>query len=89
MEIGRKVEAQDLRNYIFQKAAYSVEIPPAPLDKGGGVSRGDPSKALMRNKCVSPELYVQLQLTGEGWEMLGAIAAAARSLAISKSSGRW
>ena len=34
MEIGRKVEAQDLRNYIFQKAAYSVEIPPAPLDKG-------------------------------------------------------
>ena len=37
-------------------AIYSVEIPPTPLDKGGGASRGDPPKALTPTKCVSPKL---------------------------------
>ena len=35
-------------------AIYSVEIPPTPLDKGGGDSREDPPKALTPTKCVSP-----------------------------------
>ena len=36
-------------------AIYSVEIPPTPLDKGGGDSREDPPKALTPTKCVSPD----------------------------------
>ena len=38
-----KGEGEQLRTYAanFLNAVYSVEIPPTPLDKGGGDSRGD------------------------------------------------
>ena len=38
-----RAEIEKLRTYAanFLNAVYSVEIPPTPLDKGGGDSRGD------------------------------------------------
>ena len=48
----------EIRTYAVTSlnAIYSVEIPPTPLDKGGGASRGDPPKALTPTKCVSPKM---------------------------------
>lgn len=34
----------------FLNSICSVEIPPIPLDKGGGASQGDPPEALMPTK---------------------------------------